>query len=90
MSCDNIQCNGDVAREMFTAFARAKDAELGAWMVDNVAFPNSMVDRITPVTTDADRAEIAERFGITDAWPVVCDLARRSEPARSTSDSLPT
>ena len=73
MSCDNIQGNGDVAREMFTAFAKAKNAELGAWMTDNVAFPNSMVDRITPVTTDADRAEIAQRFGITDAWPVVCE-----------------
>ena len=42
-------------------------------MTDNVAFPNSMVDRITPVTTDADRGEIAQRFGITDAWPVVCE-----------------
>ena len=38
-----------------------------------MSFPNSMVDRITPVTTDADRAELAERFGIDDAWPVVCE-----------------
>ena len=73
MSCDNIQANGDVARRMFTAFAEAKDAALGAWMAEHVAFPNSMVDRITPVTTEADRAEIAERFGIDDAWPVVCE-----------------
>ncbi len=73
MSCDNIQGNGDVAKKMFTAYARAKDAELGAWIVDNVNFPNSMVDRITPVTTDDDRAEVHERFGIDDAWPVVCE-----------------
>lgn len=73
MSCDNIQGNGDVAKQMFTAFARAKDAELGAWIVEHVYFPNSMVDRITPVTTDDDRAEVAERFGIDDAWPVVCE-----------------
>jgi mannitol 2-dehydrogenase len=32
-----------------------------------------MVDRITPVTTDADRAEITARFGIDDLWPVVCE-----------------
>ncbi len=32
-----------------------------------------MVDRITPVTTDADRAEVRERFGIDDLWPVVCE-----------------
>jgi mannitol 2-dehydrogenase len=73
MSCDNIQGNGDTARQTITAFASAKDAELGAWIADNVAFPNSMVDRITPVTTDADRALVRERFGIDDEWPVVCE-----------------
>jgi mannitol 2-dehydrogenase len=73
MSCDNIQGNGEVAHRVFTSFALAKDADLGAWVQASVAFPNSMVDRITPVTTDADRAEIAERFGIEDAWPVVCE-----------------
>ena len=36
-------------------------------------FPNSMVDRITPVTTDEDRAELARRFGVLDQWPVVCE-----------------
>ncbi|PFG30103.1 mannitol dehydrogenase family protein [Paramicrobacterium agarici] len=73
MSCDNLQNNGEVARHAFTAFAHAKDADLAAWIDDNVLFPNSMVDRITPVTTDADRAEIARQFGIDDAWPVVCE-----------------
>lgn len=73
MSCDNIQGNGDVARAMFTAFASLKDPELGAWIAESVPFPNSMVDRITPVTTDADRAAIADEFGMDDAWPVVCE-----------------
>ncbi|MDR6559643.1 mannitol 2-dehydrogenase [Arthrobacter pascens] len=73
MSCDNIQGNGDVARKMFTAFATLKDPALGAWVSENVPFPNSMVDRITPVTTDADRSAIADEFGVEDAWPVVCE-----------------
>ena len=73
MSCDNIQGNGTVARRMFTAFARLRSAELGDWVEQNVLFPNSMVDRITPVTADADRAMLAQTFGITDAWPVVCE-----------------
>jgi mannitol 2-dehydrogenase len=73
MSCDNVQGNGDVARQVFTAFARLKDAELGAWVEENVPFPSSMVDRITPVTTDEDRATVAERFGVDDAWPVVAE-----------------
>jgi mannitol 2-dehydrogenase len=73
VSCDNIQGNGDVARSSFIAFAGAKDPELGRWIADNVAFPNSMVDRITPVTSAEERALVVDRFGIEDAWPVVCE-----------------
>jgi mannitol 2-dehydrogenase len=73
MSCDNVQGNGDMARTVFTSFARLRDDELGAWVDEHVAFPNSMVDRITPATTDDDRAEVARRFGIDDGWPVVCE-----------------
>jgi mannitol 2-dehydrogenase len=73
MSCDNIQGNGHMAQKVFTAFARLRDPELGDWVADHVQFPNSMVDRITPVTTDEDRAQISQRFGVEDAWPVVCE-----------------
>ncbi len=73
MSCDNIQSNGDLARRMFGTFARARDAELGAWVASEVPFPNAMVDRITPVTTPADIDELKQRFGVEDAWPVVCE-----------------
>jgi mannitol 2-dehydrogenase len=73
MSCDNIQGNGHVAQEVFTAFARMRDPELGDWVQANVRFPNSMVDRITPVTTDDDRIQIKERYGVEDAWPVVSE-----------------
>jgi mannitol 2-dehydrogenase len=73
VSCDNIQHNGDVARRSFAAFARLRDPALGEWVAAEVPFPNSMVDRITPATTDDDRAEVARRFGIEDRWPVVCE-----------------
>jgi len=73
MSCDNIPGNGDVTRRMLTAFARLRQDKLGDWIDQDVHFPNSMVDRITPVTTDEDRALLAERFDIEDAWPVVCE-----------------
>jgi mannitol 2-dehydrogenase len=73
MSCDNIQGNGEVAHKMIGAFARLKDAELACWIEEHVSFPNCMVDRITPVTTDHDRAVLAERFGVEDGWPVVCE-----------------
>ncbi|NMO53562.1 mannitol dehydrogenase family protein [Actinoplanes sp. TBRC 11911] len=73
MSCDNIQGNGDAARRSFVAFATLKDAGLGAYVGEKVSFPNSMVDRITPVTTDDDRELVRGTFGVQDDWPVVCE-----------------
>ncbi|MCH8563701.1 mannitol dehydrogenase family protein [Nesterenkonia sp. YGD6] len=73
MSCDNIQGNGDVARRQFTAYAALREEELGVWVEHNVPFPNSMIDRITPVTADGDRQYVAETYGVVDQWPVVCE-----------------
>jgi mannitol 2-dehydrogenase len=58
---------------MICAFARLKDPDLADWMEANVAFPNSMVDRITPVTTEQDIERLTDQFGVTDLWPVVCE-----------------
>lgn len=73
MSCDNIQANGDIAARTFGVFASLRDPELGEWLKTNVAFPNSMVDRITPVTTPTDIEELVRDFGVQDSWPVVCE-----------------
>lgn len=70
MSCDNIQGNGHVARTAVLAFARRKDPVLADWIEANTAFPNSMVDRITPATTEETRESIAAEFGVEDQWPV--------------------
>lgn len=73
MSCDNIEENGAVARSAMLGFARLRDAELADWIAVEVDFPNSMVDRITPMTTAQDIVELAEQCGVTDAWPVVAE-----------------
>ena len=73
MSCDNIQHNGDVAREMLLSFAKRQDAALAQWIEQEVCFPNSMVDRITPVTTQSDKNYLKETYGIQDEWPVTCE-----------------
>lgn len=73
LSCDNIQGNGRVTRQMVTAYAELANPSLAAWIRDQVSFPNSMVDRITPATTDADRAMVTEQFGIQDGFPVVTE-----------------
>jgi mannitol 2-dehydrogenase len=70
LSCDNLQGNGDVCRQTVTEFARLVDPALGDWIAAEVVFPNSMVDRITPATTDADREALSRDFGVEDRWPV--------------------
>jgi mannitol 2-dehydrogenase len=73
MSCDNLPDNGDVAHRMLCAFARLRDPDLADWMEAEVAFPNCMVDRITPVTAPEDIDVLAREFGVHDGWPVVCE-----------------
>lgn len=70
LSCDNVQGNGRVARTALTSFARMSDPDLADWIENHVAFPCSMVDRITPVTTDETRREVRKEYGIEDRWPV--------------------
>jgi mannitol 2-dehydrogenase len=77
MSCDNVQGNGHVARTAFLGFAQMRDPEMVHWMEDNVTFPNSMVDRVTPRTVDADREYLLKHHGIDDAWPVTCEPFRQ-------------
>jgi mannitol 2-dehydrogenase len=73
MSCDNIQGNGHLAKKMFQSFAQRVDPDLAQWIENSVAFPNSMVDRITPVTTPENIAQAQEIIGLVDAWPVVAE-----------------
>jgi mannitol 2-dehydrogenase len=73
LCCDNIQGNGEVARRSVEAVARLVDEELADWIAAEVAFPSTMVDRITPVTTPADVDRIHERLGVHDAWPVASE-----------------
>lgn len=72
LSCDNIEHNGDMTRKMLLAFAKVQDADLAKWIAQEVCFPNSMVDRITPVTTKAD-IDTLQNYGVHDAWPVTCE-----------------
>jgi mannitol 2-dehydrogenase len=73
LSCDNLQHNGDIARRMFLSFADRSNPELAKWVEQNCTFPNSMVDRITPATTDEHRSILSDSFGVIDAWPVVTE-----------------
>ena len=77
MSCDNLPGNGHIARNAVVGFASAVSPELGAWVSENAAFPNGMVDCIAPAAGDRERAIVAETFGIADSRPVFCEPFRQ-------------
>jgi mannitol 2-dehydrogenase len=77
MSCDNIPGNGHVTENAVAGLAELSDPELAGWIRANVAFPNSMVDRITPATTDRQRAILRDTYGVEDGWPVFCEEFRQ-------------
>jgi fructuronate reductase/mannitol 2-dehydrogenase len=73
LSCDNVPANGATARAAVVGLAEARDPGLAAWIGAEVAFPSTMVDRITPQTS-ADAYELVGRsFGLDDRWPVVTE-----------------
>ena len=73
VSCDNMHRNGDATRAAVLGFARLRDRELAHWIAETVAFPSSMVDRITPHTAPEERAAVAARYGVDDRWPVITE-----------------
>jgi len=73
MSCDNIPGNGEVTENAVVGLARLSDADFARWVHENVAFPNSMVDRITPATGQREIDILREDFDIDDNWPVFCE-----------------
>jgi fructuronate reductase len=74
LSLDNLPANGRLLRGLVLAFAEALgEAALADWIAVHCTFPCSMVDRIVPRTTEADREAIGAALGVRDAWPVVAE-----------------
>ncbi|CDZ25981.1 mannitol dehydrogenase family protein [Neorhizobium galegae] len=73
MSCDNIPGNGEVTENAVIGLAKLSDPDFAHWIHKNVAFPNSMVDRITPATGQREIDILKNDFGIDDNWPVFCE-----------------
>jgi mannitol 2-dehydrogenase len=73
LCCDNIPDNTQAARTALVSFAALKDARLARWIDTYVAFPSTMVDRITPQTSESEVEFVRETFGIADQWPVLTE-----------------
>lgn len=73
LCCDNLPENGKTTQRIVTGFARLRDKGLADHIAGEVAFPSTMVDRIVPATTEADRNLVREATGVPDAWPVMTE-----------------
>jgi fructuronate reductase len=73
LCCDNLPENGMTTARIITSFASLRDDQLAKYIADEVAFPATMVDRIVPATTEADRRLAYQMTGLADAWPVVTE-----------------
>ncbi|OHV20071.1 mannitol dehydrogenase family protein [Rhizobium sp. RMa-01] len=73
MSCDNIPHNGTVTANAVVGTAALSDPGFAEWIRENVAFPNAMVDRITPATGQREIDFLRDNFEIEDNWPVYCE-----------------
>lgn len=73
MSCDNVPHNGVVTRNAVVGLCLLSDPGFADWIQNNVAFPNAMVDRITPATGERERKICREQFGVDDTWPIFCE-----------------
>ncbi len=77
LSCDNLPSNGRLVRRIVLEFAAKVSSELSDWISRNATFPATMVDRITPATTDADVAALERTKGYYDPACVVHESFRQ-------------
>lgn len=73
LSCDNVQENGEVLEKALISFLEVYDSSLVNYVKENISFPNSMVDRITPLTTENDKVSFEKEFGYRDEALVVSE-----------------
>lgn len=73
LCCDNIPGDSRPARTALVSFAALKDPRLARWIEKHVAFPSTMVDRITPRTCNSERKFVEQTFGVADRCPVVTE-----------------
>ncbi|ORA17348.1 mannitol dehydrogenase family protein [Mycobacterium arosiense] len=77
LCCDNVPGDRRPAKTALVSFAALKDPKLARWIRTHVAFPSTMVDRITPQTSTSERDFVERTFGVADKWPVVTEPHRQ-------------
>lgn len=70
ISCDNLSDNGDKLKNAVVSYASELSNELADWIANNICFPNTMVDSITPATDDSLKQQVSRQLGVEDDWPI--------------------
>ena len=73
LSCDNLAGNGTVLRRLMRQYLAACHPDLSAWFDGECTCPSTMIDRIVPATTDADRAAVEAGLAVRDEGAVVTE-----------------
>jgi fructuronate reductase len=73
LPCDNLPSNGAVTKRVLVGLATLRDPDFGRFLEAELACPSTMVDRIVPATTDADRDRVSAVLGVEDRWPVMAE-----------------
>jgi fructuronate reductase len=73
LSCDNLAGNGAVLKALMRQYLAAAHPDLVDWFDTECRCPATMIDRIVPATTDADRAAVAIELGARDEGAVVTE-----------------
>lgn len=73
LSCDNIPNNGHVVKNAVLGMAEKRSPELAKWILEQVSFPGTMVDRIVPAATEESLEEIAQQLGVADPCAISCE-----------------
>mmetsp|Transcript_23317 Transcript_23317/g.30297 ORF Transcript_23317/g.30297 Transcript_23317/m.30297 type:complete len:776 (-) Transcript_23317:305-2632(-) len=73
LSCDNLPMNGSKTKKTVLEYCELVYPDLKSWMEENVCFPNTMVDRITPITEPEHIALCKDDYGVEDGWPVIAE-----------------
>ncbi len=73
MSCDNVPENGLMLKACILQFCEKRYPDIVSWVKERIAFPCTMVDRITPGTTDLDISYLKEKYDLEDMCPVHCE-----------------
>ncbi len=73
LSCDNLADNGRQLATLMRGYLQATDPALAQWFDTHCRCPATMIDRIVPAMTTADRVWVADQIGLEDDGAIITE-----------------